>query len=222
VETALGPERAIKGGRYSLAFAIKAALDKYLAHIPLARQQRILARHGVVVTPQTLWDQVFTRQTPGINGGGAVPARFDALGDPQSSRCAAGSRLGQLYAIDERAGPDVESKAEIAKAEAVAALAELKSWLWSQAVLKTPSIGKAAAYTIANWERLIRFTSDPQIPLDNNESERAIIGPVVERKNHYGSKSRRNSDRRNAVHARRDRQAAPRGAHPLSRSRARR
>jgi len=59
VETAPGPERAIKGGRYSLAFAIKVALDKYLDHIPLARQQRILARHGVVVTPQTLWDQVF-------------------------------------------------------------------------------------------------------------------------------------------------------------------
>jgi transposase len=59
VETALGPERAIKGGRYSLAFAIKVALDKYLDHIPLARQQRIFARHGVVVTPQTLWDQVF-------------------------------------------------------------------------------------------------------------------------------------------------------------------
>ena len=59
VETAPGPERAVKGGRYSLAFAIKVALDKYLDHIPLARQQRILARHGVVVTPQTLWDQVF-------------------------------------------------------------------------------------------------------------------------------------------------------------------
>jgi len=38
VETAPGPERAVLGGRYSLAFAIKVALDKYLDHIPLARQ----------------------------------------------------------------------------------------------------------------------------------------------------------------------------------------
>jgi len=31
---------------------------------------------------------------------------------------------------------------------------------------------------------------DPRIPLDNNATERAIRGPVVGRKNHYGSKSR--------------------------------
>ena len=43
VETAPGPERAIAGSRYSLGFAIKVVLDKYLDHIPLARQERILA-----------------------------------------------------------------------------------------------------------------------------------------------------------------------------------
>ena len=56
VETALGPERALPGSRYSLAFAIKVVLDKYLDHIPLERQVRILERHGLVVTSQTLWD----------------------------------------------------------------------------------------------------------------------------------------------------------------------
>ena len=56
-------------------------------------------------------------------------------------------------------------------------------------MLKTLSICKAAAYTIANWDRLSRFTKDPQIPLDNNATERAIRGPVVGRKNHYGLKS---------------------------------
>ena len=55
VETALGPERAIRGGRYSLPFAVKVAVDKYLDHLPLARQVRILSRHGVEVTSQTLW-----------------------------------------------------------------------------------------------------------------------------------------------------------------------
>src|SRR5262249_30687152 len=51
--------------------------------------------------------------------------------------------------------------------------------------------GKAAAYTVANWERLTRFVDDVRVPLDNNATERAIRGPVVGRKNHYGSKSRR-------------------------------
>jgi transposase len=56
VETALGPERATSGGRYSLDFAIKVVVDKYEDHIPLARQQRILRRHGVTITTQALWD----------------------------------------------------------------------------------------------------------------------------------------------------------------------
>jgi transposase len=56
VETAIGPERAIPGSRYSLALAIKVVLDKWLDHIPLERQCRILERHGLVVTSQTLWD----------------------------------------------------------------------------------------------------------------------------------------------------------------------
>ena len=50
------------------------------------------------------------------------------------------------------------------------------------------SIGKAAGYVIANRARLTRFLTDPRIPLDNNATERGIRGPVVGRKNHYGSK----------------------------------
>jgi transposase len=56
VETAPGPERALAGSRYSLVFAIKVILDKYLDHIPLERQVRIMERHGLIVTSQTLWD----------------------------------------------------------------------------------------------------------------------------------------------------------------------
>jgi transposase len=40
VETAPGPDRAIKGGRYSLDFAIKVALDKYLDHRAPRRRGR--------------------------------------------------------------------------------------------------------------------------------------------------------------------------------------
>jgi transposase len=69
-------------------------------------------------------------------------------------------------------------------------LAALKEWLWHQATLKTLSIGKAAAYAVANWDRLTRFVDNALVPLDNIATERAIRGPVVGRKNHYGSKSR--------------------------------
>ena len=56
IETAPGPERATLGSRYSLALAIKVVLDKYLDHIPLERQARIMDRHGLAITSQTQWD----------------------------------------------------------------------------------------------------------------------------------------------------------------------
>jgi len=57
--------------------------------------------------------------------------------------------------------------------------------------LQSVSVGNAAQYTLGCWERLTRFVTDPRIPLDNNATERGIRGPVVGRKNHYGSKSER-------------------------------
>jgi transposase len=284
VETALGPERATPGSRYSLAFAIKVVLDKWLDHIPLERQCRILERHGLVVTSQTLWDlanvlarrlacvdtalathvlqrpvigldqtswprlesaaakpwQMWCLTAPGAvvhrirddksaatftalvgaytgtivcdalatHGAGAragpgivlagcwahVVRKFkEALPDhPEAGRALAW--IGALYEIDARADGDVVQLAALRRADATAVLAELKAWLTDQVTLTSLAIGKAAAYTIANWDRLTRFVEDARIPLDNNATERAIRGPVVGRKNHYGSKSRRGTE----------------------------
>lgn len=59
LETAPGPERLIKGGRYSVSFAIEVAYDKYMLHSPLERQAREMTRQGLVVDSQTLWDQLW-------------------------------------------------------------------------------------------------------------------------------------------------------------------
>jgi transposase len=59
IKTAPGPERTVVGGRYSLDVAIKIIIDKYLYHLPLARQARIMVEHGLAITPQTLWDQLY-------------------------------------------------------------------------------------------------------------------------------------------------------------------
>lgn len=284
VETALGPERATPGSRYSLAFAIKVVLDKWLDHIPLERQCRILERHGLVVTSQTLWDlanaiarrlarvdaalldyvlqqpvvgldqtgwprleaagskpwQMWCLTAPGVvvhrirgdksaatftellgaycgtavcdalstHGAGAraspgltlagcwahVFRKFEEAKPDHPEAAHALAWIGALYDVDERAGDDLARRAELRRTEAAAVLAELKAWLWDQATLTSLSIGKAAAYAIANWDRLTRFVDDPRIPLDNNATERAIRGPVVGRKNHYGSKSRRGTE----------------------------
>lgn len=284
VETAPGPARALSGSRYSLAFAIKVILDKWLDHIPLERQVRILERHGLVVTSQTLWDLAYAvsqrlslvdaaladyvlaqpvigldqtswprletdatkpwqmwamtapgvvvhrirddksaatfgalvgsyrgvivadalgtheagaRASPGIVLAGCwahVYRRFEeaAPDHPDAERALAW--IGALYELDREAGDDAELRAELRRTNAPAILDELKAWLWTQAEITSLSIGKAAAYTLGIWDRLTRFVDDARIPLDNNATERAIRGPVVGRKNHYGSKSRRGTE----------------------------
>jgi transposase len=280
VETALGPTRALPGSRYSLAFAIKVLLDKWMDHIPLERQVRILERHGLVVTSQTLWDlayavakrlslvnaalfeyvkaqpvigldqtgwprleaeaskpwQMWCLTAPGVvvhrirddksaatfkelvgdyvgtivadalgtheagarEGPGIVLAgcwahvfrRFDeALPDyPDAERAL--EWIGALYDIDRRGERDLARIGELRRAEAPTIIAEFKTWLFERAGDTHISIGKASAYTLGIWDRLTRFVADARIPLDNNATERAIRGPVVGRKNHYGSKSR--------------------------------
>jgi transposase len=59
IETAPAPAKLVEGGRYSIAFAVEVALEKYLQHMPLARQVRQMERQGLEVTTQTLWDQLF-------------------------------------------------------------------------------------------------------------------------------------------------------------------
>ena len=280
VETAPGPERALTGSRYSLAVAIKVILDKWLDHIPLERQVRILERHGLTTTSQTLWDLAYAvskrlaivddalmkhalakpviglDQTswPRLETDATKPwqmwaitardvvvhrirddksaATFTALvgnyrgviiADALSTH-EAGARaspdivlagcwahvyrrfkeaepdhpdaeralawIGALYEIDRTAGADESLRAELRRTKAPAILDELKTWLWSHAEMKALTIGGAAAYTLGIWDRLTRFVDDARIPLDNNATERAIRGPVVGRKNHYGSRSR--------------------------------
>lgn len=280
VETALGPARALPGSRYSLAFAIKVCLDKWLDHIPLERQVRILERHGLDVSSSTLWDlayaiakrlarvddallahvkaqpvigldqtgwprlesdhakpwQMWCLTAPGvvvhrIRDDKSAATFVDLVGDYRGtivadalSTHAAGARdgpgialagcwahvfrrfddikadhpeaeqalawIGALYDIDRRAEGDVARRSELRRREAPPILDELRVWLLARAGLTHVSLGKAAAYALGIWDRLVRFVDDPRIPLDNNATERAIRGPVVGRKNHYGSKSR--------------------------------
>lgn len=284
IETAPGPDRVAPGSRYSLTLAIKVVLDKYLDHIPLERQARIMDRHGLVITSQTLWDlanalahrlqridealldhvlaqpvigldqtgwprldgtggkkwQMWCLTAPGVvvhrirddksaatfkdlvgtyrgtivcddlstheagarEGPGIVLAncwahvyrRFqEATPDhPEAEKALAW--IGALYEIDRQADGDVVRLAELRRTESVRVLDELKAWLSSMITLTSLSIGKAAAYTLGNWPKLIRFVDDARIPLDNNATERAIRGPVVGRRNHFGSKSRRGTE----------------------------
>ena len=65
-------------------------------------------------------------------------------------------------------------------------LNELHKYLHEQSGLHPPKspMGKAINYVINNWQELSQFIRDPQLPLDNNASERALRIIALGRKNY--------------------------------------
>jgi transposase len=58
IATAPAPPKLQPGSRYSPEFAVEVATGKYLDHLPLERQVRMMRREGLDVDSQTLWDQI--------------------------------------------------------------------------------------------------------------------------------------------------------------------
>lgn len=285
VETAPGPERAVDGGRYSLRFGVKVSFDKYLNHLPLERQVRMMGQHGLVVTSQTLWDQtwavtrlyvptyeaigrqllagpvlgldqtswpdLYDKDLPPwqmwcLTGPGLVYHRicddkgagtFETLvgGYKGTIVCddlsthSAGARAGpgiilagcwahifrryaeaepdfpeaqfmitwirDLYRIDAQA-TTVEQRGELRRQHAPAILEKMRAWMHAQRVPVTTSLGSAIRHTLKpkNWAKLTVFVNNPLVWLDNNATERGLRGPVIGRRNHFGSKSVRGTE----------------------------
>ncbi len=296
LETAPGPTRLLPGGRYSTNFAVQIAVGKYADHLPLERQVRMMARAGLDVTSQALWDQLwalyavlagvygrlgeFVRRSAVIGAdetrwrlmgkdgsvkwwvwtlacadaiyhellphrdkdcadhvlseyGGVVVADgyavYSSLRNSRSQQdierrkgpvfelasCWAHVRrkffeaapdhpaanealdlIGKLYAIEAelRAVPASERRAETLRrrdTESREVVAELRRWMRGQNALPSLSLGRAIAYADGIWAGLVRFLDNPDIPLDNNQTERAIRPVALGRKNHYGSRSER-------------------------------
>jgi len=109
-----------------------------------------------------------------------------------------GALIGALYAIERLVpGPfpgDPAAQAlrqQLRHDRSQPILDQIWHWATVQVGLPRSDFGKAVRYMLERWDGLTRFVADPQIPLDNNAAERALRGPVVGRKNHYGSRSLR-------------------------------
>jgi len=70
----------------------------------------------------------------------------------------------------------------------------LLKWAKEQRGLPGSKLREAIDYMTSNWAGLTLFLTEPRAPLSNNLAERAARGPVVGRKNHYGSKSQRGTE----------------------------
>lgn len=278
VKTAPEPARTQPGGRYSLDFGVKVAVDKYLNHLPLERQCRMMLSAGLKVGSSTLWNQIdavarwcepiwkalsaeaLREGLIGLDQTGwpnldsknkkkwqmwSITTErivFHTIRDEKSaatfadlvgeydgyivcddlSTHRAGARgspnivlvgcwahifrrfeeastdfpqavyvmrlIRLLYDIDEHSTED--TKADNRGFWSKLVLDELYRWMTTVPVLTTTNLGKTIQHTLKLKERLWRFVDDPNVWLDNNPTERSIRGPVVGRRNHFGSKSR--------------------------------
>jgi transposase len=292
VVTAPGPAQLMPGGRYAPEFAVGVAVAKYADHLPLERQVRMMAREGLRVDSQTLWDQIqalarhleptyealgaralaapvinvdetrwprlgssspsagtvwgvhaptvsFYRILPGKSadegrqvlggyrgtvvvdgfavyevlardGPGLVLAhcwahtkrKYDEIAEQWPVACAdIRGLIGELYAIERLVpGPfpgDAAAQTlrqQLRQERSRPILDRIWQWATVQVGLPRSDFGKAVRYMLERWTGLTRFVEDPRIPLDNNAAERALRGPVVGRKNHYGSRSLRGTE----------------------------
>ncbi len=96
--------------------------------------------------------------------------------------------IKQLYKLERKASKNNWSYSEIYRMrqeKAKPILNEFKKWL-SKEILQTPQkglLGRAIAYTLNQWKRLIGYLEDGSLTIDNNMAENSIRPFVIGRKN---------------------------------------
>jgi len=98
--------------------------------------------------------------------------------------------IGQLYGIERSLRERAESisdeqRLQIRKTQSKPIVTELHRWLtaMSSEVLPQSAFGKAIAYALGQWPKLLVFLDRVEVPLDNNRCENAIRPFVIGRKN---------------------------------------
>lgn len=91
--------------------------------------------------------------------------------------------IAQLYAIERRIADEnllEQDVLQVRQKEAVPILSKFKEWLTEEYVKILPKsvIGQAIAYCIKRWDKLIKYTTDGRLKIDNKPVENAIR-PIV-------------------------------------------
>lgn len=93
--------------------------------------------------------------------------------------------FNRLYAIEHDAALlSPEARRALRQAQSVPILSDMHVWLNGQLRELRPKspVAGAIKYSLKNWEALCRFTTDGNIPIDNNRSERTLRDQAVGRK----------------------------------------
>jgi hypothetical protein len=102
--------------------------------------------------------------------------------------------IRELYRIEDlcpTGPPGNELRRQVRESRSRPIIMQIQKWAVECPAIANSGLAKAIDYMAGIWTGLTRFLDDPTIPLDNNSAERAMRGPVLGRKNHYGSRSER-------------------------------
>jgi len=102
-------------------------------------------------------------------------------------------KIAELYRL-EKGVDDNDQRHRLRQNESKQVIVQIRDWIYTSSALPSSSLGKATDYLKKYWEGLTRFLEDPELPLDNNLSERELRGPVLGRKNFYGNHSQRGAE----------------------------
>ncbi len=105
--------------------------------------------------------------------------------------------IGELYDVEHQAQAmgivGTEEHLRMRQQRAGPVMGRLKKWMRERLAVVPPKspLGKAIRHALSRWKpALIRFLYDPNVPLDNNASERALRVVALGRKNFYGAGSK--------------------------------
>ena len=98
-------------------------------------------------------------------------------------------RMQKLYSVEQEArdnGLSPDDRKALRQEKSLPVLQEMEQWLKAQLLVTLPksAIGKAIAYTLNLWPRLIRYINDGRCEIDNNLVENAIRPVAIGRKNY--------------------------------------
>ena len=99
------------------------------------------------------------------------------------------TEIQKIYAIERNAKTDglsVAQRYQLRQEKSVPALHDLKRWMLEnyKSVLPKSTIGQALHYSLERFDKLMRYTSDGKLEIDNNLVENAIRPVAIGRKNY--------------------------------------
>ena len=158
--------------------------------------------HGIAVVDGFAVYTALARDGPGLTLAHCwahTKRKFDEIVDQWPVACGEiAGLIGELYAIEQLVpgsfpgdGAAQAVRHQLRRDRSRPVLDRIWQWATVQVGLPRSDFAKAVRYMLERWEGLTRFVDNPRIPVDNNAAERALRGPVVGRKNHYGSRSLR-------------------------------